>query len=112
MKKRDWLFEVPSRRESEPILRSDQILQLKLSELTKGDIAIKIHSEILKCEIWLCPSDSIGSQIRRDDPETAIYTVDELRELIRLRPTLEELRYIQNVKSVFSNSRLIEGVRI
>ncbi len=109
MEKRDWLFEVPSRKESESILDSGHILQLKLSELAKRDIAIRIYSEVLGCEIWLCGTEQMASQIKQDDPEAVIYTVGELRRLYRLNPDPESLRSIHNAKAIFPGSKVIDS---
>ena len=102
--------------ESESNLRGfgvsiEKILGMTLSEFARLDTAIQIFSKVLDCEIWLCPTDSIASQIKQDDPEAVIYTVDELRGLIRLNPDPESLRGIHKIKSVFSTSRLIGGTK-
>jgi hypothetical protein len=82
---------------------------LRLSELARRNIAIKIYSDILGCEFWLCSNADMVAQVKQDDPGAAIYTVDEMRKLIRLNPDRESLTGIHNIKSVFENSRLIEG---
>jgi hypothetical protein len=51
------------------------------------------------------------AQVKQDDPGAVTYTVDEMRELIRLNPDPESLQAINNTKSVFGNSRLIEKER-
>lgn len=85
----------------------DHILQLRLSELARRDIAMKIYSEILNCELWLCSNNDMAAQLKQDDAETVIYTVDELRRLIKLNPDPEELKAIHNIKSVFPASTIM-----
>ena len=101
--------------ESESNLRGfgvsiEKILGMTLSEFARLDTAIQIFSKVLDCEIWLCPTDSIASQIKQDDPEAVTYTVGELRELIRLNPTPDDLTRINNEKIVFNNSKIVEGM--
>jgi hypothetical protein len=83
MGNRDWLFEVPQKeREAEASVPSlNQILQLRLAELSRRNIALKIFSEILDCEIWLCGNEKMASQVQQDDPGVVTYTVSEMRKL-------------------------------
>ncbi len=87
----------------------DQILLLRLSELAKGNTAVKVYSEILKCEVWLCSSARIALQLQSDDPEAITYTVAEMRQLIRLNPSAEGLKSIQNAKVAFPGSRVVDS---
>lgn len=41
---------------------SKHILQLRLSELSKRNIALKIYSEVLGCKIWLCGNKKMSLQ--------------------------------------------------
>lgn len=100
-------FGIPVESETLPTL--DHLLQLRLSELAKRNIAIKIYSEILGCEIWLCSNATMALQIRADDPEAITYTVAEMRRLIALGPTADDLRNIHNAKSLFYGSKIIDG---
>ena len=85
----------------------EQILGMTLSEFARLDTAIQIFSKVLDCEIWLCPTDSIAFPIKQDDPEAVTYTVEELRVLIRLNPTPDDLKRINSVKIVFNNSKIV-----
>ncbi len=89
--------------------KPDQILLLRLSELAKREMAVKVYSEILGCEVWLCGSARIALQIREDDPEAITYTVREMRELIKLNPSPEDLKNMHNAKTVFPGSRIVDS---
>jgi hypothetical protein len=82
---------------------------LRLSELAKRNIALKIYSEVLGSEIWLCSSEEMAAQLRQDDPEAVTYTVDELRKLYKLQPFPEDLRGIHNAKTIFPGSKIIDS---
>ena len=86
-----------------------QMLSMRLSELSRHNIALKIDSEVLGCEIWLCGNKKMSLQIKGDDPSAIIHTIDELRRLIRLNPDPEKLRAIHNTKTVFPSSTIITG---
>ncbi len=87
----------------------DHISQLKLSELSKRNMAIEIYSEILERTVWLCSNELMALQVKEDDPEAVCFTVDEMKQLIKLQPTPEELRRLYDVKSVFNGSKIIES---
>lgn len=108
---REWLFEVPEKekKEEEQPQSSFDIAYMKLSELAKRDMAIEIRSEILDCRIWLCSNEEMVSQIRKDDPEAITYTVEELRELIRLNPTPDDIKRIHDAKSVFKRAKITDS---
>lgn len=87
----------------------DHLLGLKLSEFSKRDLAIEVYSNFLSCKIWLCSNEEMATQIKKDDPETVCYTIDELRELIRLNPTPEDIKRVHEAKTMFSGSTVIES---
>jgi hypothetical protein len=90
----------------------EEILGIKLSEFTTRHLGLQIYSEVLGLEIWFCSNETIASQIKHDDPEAVTYTVDEMRELIRLQPTPEELKRLHDARSVFDGSRIIKSTSI
>lgn len=94
---------------SESEIGIDQILNMRLSKLSRRIIAIKIYSDVLGCEIWLCGNEQIAAQLRQDDPQTVVYTADELRKLNKLQPSPEDLRAIHNTKDVFEESRIVDS---
>jgi len=106
---RNWLEEAEKENETLNELGIRQIVNMKLSDLAKRDIALKIHSKVLNAEVWLCSDSEMEKQIQNDDPEAITYSVDEVRELIRLRPTPHELRKINDIKAVFRGSKVIRS---
>lgn len=91
------------------MLNLKSILQLRLSELSRRNIAIKIYSEVLGCEIWLCGTEQMAPQLREDDPETTIYTANEMRRIMSLNLDPKELMNIHIAKSVFPGSKVIDS---
>jgi hypothetical protein len=87
----------------------DHILQLRLSDLAKRNMAIKIYAEVLDCEVWLCSNAEMAGQVKLDDPEAITYTVKELRSLYRLKPSPEDLRALHNTKAVFPGSKIVNS---
>ncbi len=108
---RNWLEEAEKDRETKTRGTTDigGILGMRLSELAKRVIAIKIYSEILDCEIWLCSNEQMTAQLRQDDHGAVIYTVDELMKLYRLNPDREILRNIHNAKVIFPGSKIVSS---
>ena len=94
---------------SELAVGIDQTLSMRLSQFAYRNLAVKIYSEILGCELWLCSNVEMASQVKQDDPEAITYTIDEMRELIRRNPTPEDLKLIHNVKSIFEGSKIVNS---
>lgn len=86
----------------------DQIRKLRLSELARRNIAIKIYSKILGCELWLCGKEHMAAQLRQGDPEIAVYTANEMRKLMGLNPNSEDLKRIHTVQTLFNSSKIID----
>ncbi|MGE5443325.1 MAG: hypothetical protein ACM3SR_01830 [Ignavibacteriales bacterium] len=95
------------KKELSATLNLEQNLGMRLSELGKRDIALKIYSEVLVCEIWLCGTEQMAAQLRQDDPEVTVYTANEMRRLMSLNPDPEELMNIHMAKSVFPKSKIV-----
>lgn len=87
----------------------EQFLNMRLSELAKRNIALKIYSEILGCEIWLGSNEEMANRLRQDDFGAITYTVEELRSLYRLKPSPEELITIHSAKTVFDGPRIVDS---
>ncbi len=88
----------------------EEILGINIPEFAMRNLGLQIHSEVLGRKIWFCSNEKMASQIKKDDPGAVTYTVEEMRELIRLKPTSEELKQIHEAKSVFNGSRIIESI--
>jgi len=84
----------------------DHILNIKFSELESHNLGIKIYSDIVGSEVWLCTNDSIAFQVKHDDPGSVIYTLDELKRLIQDKVSSDDLKKIHDAKTVFSNSKI------
>ena len=93
--------------EKRRILDSEKTSSLELSEFAKRDMAIEIDSERLGCRIWLCSNKEMSTQIRNDDPSAITYTVNEVLNLIKLNPSLKDLKRIHEAKEIF-NSQLVK----
>lgn len=87
---------------------SKNILQSRLSELSRRNIAIKIYSEVLGCEIWLCGNEDMAAQVKQDDLEAVSYTVGEIRNLMRRNANSEDLKHVHTVKKLFNSSKIID----
>lgn len=90
-------------------LTLDQILQLKLSELSRRNIALKIYSEVLGCEIWLCGNEQMAKQLKEDDPGAVIYTANEMKRLLSLNPDPKGLMNIHTAKTIFPGSKIVDS---
>ena len=49
------------------------------------------------------------SQVKKDAPTAVCYTAREVRKLIKLNPTPEDIKRIHEAKTVFPDSRIIES---
>ncbi len=92
-----------------PSFEIEGISRLTLFELSKRNIAVEVRSEILGCKIWLCSNQEMAKQVKTDDPEGVTYTVDELRHLLTLKVSPEELKRIHNAKEVFVDSKIVDS---
>lgn len=79
------------------------------SELEKRSMAIEIYSELLDENIWLCSNEEMATQVKSDDPHAVCYTVAELKELVRLCPTSEEIKRIHAAKGTFEGSKIMDS---
>jgi len=89
---------------------SQSLEKLTLKELASRDIAFPVYSEPLKCEVWFCSNDIMAKQIMNADPEAITYTADELDKLLQHNPTPEGLDSINNVKKMFSGSKIMDHI--
>ncbi|MCH7536117.1 MAG: hypothetical protein IH948_10335 [Bacteroidetes bacterium] len=101
-----------SNRELLNILRSqltiDDIQNIKLSDFAKLDCAIQIYSEFLGSEIWLCSNEEMVKEIKTDDHEAVTYTIEEMKHLLTLKVSPEEIRRIHYAKNVFNGSKIVD----
>lgn len=105
----DIIDRVLEEQKKEPKQVFGDISLLRLSELAKRNMAIEIYSQILSCEVWLCSNELMVKSVKKDYPAAITYTVDEMKELIRLNPTPEDLKRVHNAKTVFPGSKLADS---
>lgn len=84
----------------------EYLLNLRFSELKSRNLGIKIYSEFIGDEIWLCTSETIATQLKLDDPKSVVYTLDELQILINQSVGKDELKKMHDVKKVFPHSTI------
>jgi len=92
----------------------DEVCGISIDEFRKRNIAVEIYSQVLDEKIWFCSNTDMAKQIKGDDPEAVCYTTDELyelRELCLLDPSDEMLKGVNNVKSVFEDSKVVKTCR-
>lgn len=92
-----------------PTENFDHILGLKLSELAKRNMALEVFSEVLNENIWICSDEEMVNQITGDNPKAICYTAREMIELIKAKPTPEDVKRIHMTKVLFSGSRVVES---
>lgn len=90
------------------VFNSNMVPEISLTEFARCNIALKIYSSVLNCHVWFCSDEEIANQVRRDGPESSTYTVDEIMNLIKLKPNPDELRRIHNAKEVFVDSKIVD----
>jgi hypothetical protein len=69
----------------------DMPLFLKFKQLADRNIAVKVYWKEAETEIWLCSSEVMVSKMKKDDPLTNAYTLDEIRKLIGLDSGIEKV---------------------
>jgi len=89
-------------------LTLESIHLLTLSEFKNSEFAVKVFSSVLNCHVWFCPDEQMVEEILEDDPTSTTYTVDEIMNLIKLKPDPEQLRRIHDAKEVFTGSKLTD----
>ncbi|MDA2918730.1 hypothetical protein MYX76_04440 [Desulfobacterota bacterium AH_259_B03_O07] len=87
----------------------EEISQYTLVELSKRNMALEIYSEILGCTIWLCSNEAMVKKIKTDDHEAVTYTIEEMRHLLTLKVSPEEIKRIHNAKCVFNGSKIVDS---
>jgi hypothetical protein len=88
----------------------EQIPNMTLSEFSKRSMAIEIYSEILQRNIWFCSNDEMVRQIKTDVPDAICFTSDELKHLLNLNPSPEDIKRINLIKGESDTSRVINAL--
>jgi len=87
-------------------LTIESISDITLSEFARREIAVEIYSEYLDCTLWLCSNSEMANQLRRDDPDKTCYTLEEIKHLLSLNPSIESLKQIHEAKVTFPSSKI------
>lgn len=85
----------------------DFLPNISLADFKKRNMGVLVYSKYLDDEIWFCSNQIIANQILTDDSQTITYTIDELANLIRLKPDVNSLKSIHEAKKMFNNSKAV-----
>jgi len=81
--------------------------RLSLSEIKKRDIAYQVYSKYVDDTFWICSNEKMVEQMKKDDPESVVYHIDEIVRINKLKPDIKGLKSIHQVKKKFRNSKVI-----
>ena len=70
---------------------------------SEKQFAIKIHSELLGEDIWLLSNKGMGKEI---DDDLVNYLPHEIKHLVKLKATPEELKKLYLIKEIFPGSEI------
>jgi len=93
---------------SNEVVNYDYFVNLSYSEIKKRDIAFQIYSKYVDDTFWICSNDSMIKQISNDDPESAVYHIDEIVRINKLKPDIKSLKSIHEAKKALRNSKVVE----
>jgi len=105
----DQLLKDKKEDQKEVIKTHDFYTNLSLPEIKKRDIAYQIYSEYVDDTFWICSNDSMVEKIRKDDPESVVYHIDEIVRINKLRPDIKGLKSIHDAKKEFPKSNIRES---
>jgi hypothetical protein len=100
---------IEEQKKHETPLDIEGLSRLSLAEFSRRDMAVEIYSEILGREVWLCSNAEMVLQIKDDLPGAICYTAKELREIVKLNPSPEDLKQINEAKTTFPASTVIKS---
>jgi len=92
---------------SNEVVNYDYFVNLSYSEIKKRHVAFQIYSEYVDDTFWICSNDEMVEQIKKDDPESVFYHIDEILRINKLKPDIKSLKSIHEAKKLFKNSKLI-----
>ena len=67
------------------------IVDFAKSEFSKGDKALGLYMEITNSFFWLCSSQKVAAQIKKDDSFAITYTLDEITKLLKHVPRVKKI---------------------
>ena len=92
---------------SNEVVNYDYFINISYSEIKKRDIAFQIYSEYVDDTFWICSNDLMVEQIKKDDPESVFYHIDEIVRINKLKPDIKGLKSIHDAKKIFQNSKVL-----
>jgi len=69
--------------------------------------AYQIYSEYVNDTFWICSNEKMIEQIKKDDPESIVYHIDEIVRINKLKPDIKGLKSIHEAKKIFRNSKVV-----
>jgi len=93
---------------SNEVVNYDYFVNLSYSEIKKRDIAYQIYSKYVDDKFWICSNDSMVEQIKKDDPESVAYLIDEIVRINKLKPDIKGLKSIHEAKKCFKDSIVVK----
>jgi len=88
---------------------NDYFVNLSYSEIKKRDIAFQIYSEYVDDTFWICSNYKMVDQMKKDDPESVVYHIDEIVKINKLKPDIKGLKSIHEAKKYFKNSEVVRS---
>ncbi len=67
------------------------IVEIAKSEFSKGQMALKLYTEVFNSFFWLCSSQKVATQIKRDDSSAITYTMNEMTKFLNSVANIERL---------------------
>jgi len=78
--------------------------QHSYSRISEKHFAIKIHSEILGKDIWLVTDEEMEKDL---NDALVAYLPPEIKHIVKLRATPEEVKKIHMIKETFPGSKIV-----
>ena len=97
---------IEEQKNTEVPLTVESIPNITLNEFARREIAVEIFSEYLDCTLWLCSNNEMANQLRRDDPDKTCYTLEEIKHLLDINPSIESLKQIHEAKTIFPGTKI------
>ncbi len=85
----------------------DELLKLPLKKLKELNIALQVESEVLNDTFWICSNDKMSEQVKKDDPDSVVYHIDEIGEILKSEPDKENLLSTHEAKKFFRKSQFV-----
>ena len=67
----------------------------------------QIYSEYVDDTFWICSNYKMVDQMKKDDPESVVYHIDEIVRINKLKPDIKSLKNIHEAKKCFKYSKVM-----